>query len=321
MAKIDRYTGNLQPFGSNATGTERTVFGDTVQSDTLDGNITADFLLGWEKVAGAKPPKQWFNGAMYTTTQLIAYLHQMGVPEYDAAQEYPINAFANVGGVIYKSLVNSNIGNTPASSPAQWEDILAAAISDVAPNPAVTITGTANALIATPDGTAGALVDGLRIRGRAIADNNTAPRTTLNYNGTGPKTVTDVKAVGQLKTGLMYEFVYNGTTTEWEIDGAVGHGQVWRDETANRVNNVSYKNTSHRPIQAAIEYRIESPGDVAFTTTAFVNGIPVKAQTHWAPGVGYSQKNEITVPAGASYRFQCAASNNSGSIIKWYELK
>lgn len=214
MAKIDRYTGNLQPFGSNATGTERTVFGDTVQSDTLDGNITADFLLGWEKLAGAKPPKQWFNGAMYTTTQLIAYLHQMGVPEYDAAQEYPINAFANVGGVIYKSLVNSNIGNTPASSPAEWEDILDAAISDLAPNPAVTITGTANALIATPDGTAGALVDGLRIRGR-VPNSNTAV-ATLDYNGTGPLAISN-SSTGFLKTGLNYEFEYTSSSNDWQI--------------------------------------------------------------------------------------------------------
>jgi len=44
MAKINRYNGDLKAFASQAQGTERTVFGDTVQSDTLDANITADWL-------------------------------------------------------------------------------------------------------------------------------------------------------------------------------------------------------------------------------------------------------------------------------------
>jgi len=47
MAKIDRYNGNLEAFAADALSTERTIFGDTAQSNTLDANITADFLRGW----------------------------------------------------------------------------------------------------------------------------------------------------------------------------------------------------------------------------------------------------------------------------------
>ena len=89
MAKIDRYSGNMEAFAADALSTERTIFGDTAQSDTLDANITADFLRGWGVVGvNENPTKQDFNGLAFTLGQLIAYLHQRGVPEWNAAQEY-----------------------------------------------------------------------------------------------------------------------------------------------------------------------------------------------------------------------------------------
>jgi len=89
MAKIDRYNGNMAAFAADALSTERTIFGDTTQSDTLDANITADFLRGWGVVGvNENPTKQDFNGLAFTLGQLIAYLHQRGVPEWNTAQEY-----------------------------------------------------------------------------------------------------------------------------------------------------------------------------------------------------------------------------------------
>jgi len=89
MAKIDRYNGNLKAFASDATGTERTIFGDTAQSDELDANITADLLRGWGVVGPTfNPTKQDFNGLGFTLGQLIAYLHQQGIPEWNTSQEY-----------------------------------------------------------------------------------------------------------------------------------------------------------------------------------------------------------------------------------------
>jgi len=89
MAKIDRYNGNLKAFASEATGNERTIFGDTAQSDTLDANITLDLLRGWGVIGvDSNPTKQHFNGLAFTLGQLISYLHQRGVPEWNTAQEY-----------------------------------------------------------------------------------------------------------------------------------------------------------------------------------------------------------------------------------------
>ena len=89
MAKIDRYNGNVRAFAADSLGTERTVFGATTQSDTLDGNITLDLLRGWGVVGvNENPTKQDFNGLAFTLGQLLAYLHQRGVPEWNSAQEY-----------------------------------------------------------------------------------------------------------------------------------------------------------------------------------------------------------------------------------------
>lgn len=127
MANLNRYAGNLLPFASNSTGTNRTVFGGITQSDDIDDNITSDFLLGWEIVsAAAAPTKQDFNALGYTTSLLVAYLYQKGIPEWEAAQEYHIDTRQigdkSVGsdGFVYSSLVDTNVGNDPVGDLTNW---------------------------------------------------------------------------------------------------------------------------------------------------------------------------------------------------------
>jgi hypothetical protein len=125
MSKINRYNGNLKPFAGDSTGTNRTVFNDVTQSDTLDDNLSADFFKGWELVlANESPTKQDFNALGFTYGQLLAYLHQTGVAEYNEFQEYNIGSIANVEGVLYKSKVDLNIGNSPVSDNINWKNIL-----------------------------------------------------------------------------------------------------------------------------------------------------------------------------------------------------
>lgn len=123
MAKITRYDGNLQAFASQSIGTERTIFGEITQANDLTSQINADFLRGWAIVGPAdQPTLQDFNGAMYTHGQFLAYLHQVGVPGYHAEQEYQSGGITVSGGVIYISLQDVNVGNTPASSPLWWKE-------------------------------------------------------------------------------------------------------------------------------------------------------------------------------------------------------
>jgi len=128
MSKIERYTGNLAAAASDAIGTERTVFGDVAQSDTLDDNINADLLRGWGIVGvNENPTKQDFNALAFTATQLIAYIHQMGVPEWDNAQEFNIDSFTNRNGILFRSKTDANIGNDPETDDGtNWSGLDAA---------------------------------------------------------------------------------------------------------------------------------------------------------------------------------------------------
>lgn len=121
MAKITRYNGNLEAPASAALGTERTIFGTGAQSDDLTDQFNAFLLRGWGIVGPSdQPTLQDFNAMGFTLGQIHAYLHQMGVAEYNALQEYHTGSFTNVAGVLYVSRVDDNVGNPPASSPVQW---------------------------------------------------------------------------------------------------------------------------------------------------------------------------------------------------------
>ncbi|EPE7796059.1 hypothetical protein WFJ88_20120 [Yersinia enterocolitica] len=125
MSKIERYAGNLRAFGSNAQGLERTLFGETTQADDLTSQVTSSFLRGWGIVGPSENPSmEDFNAAMYTMSQFIAYQHQMGIPEWDALQEYYSGSICVRNGEAYLSLVDSNIGSAPPS--AKWTSVLTA---------------------------------------------------------------------------------------------------------------------------------------------------------------------------------------------------
>ncbi|MEH4798342.1 hypothetical protein PO472_05760 [Atlantibacter hermannii] len=123
MSKIERYAGNLRAFGSNAQGLERTLFGETTQADDLTSQVTAAFLRGWGIVGPSENPSlEDFNAAMYAMSQFIAYQHQMGIPEWDATQEYYTGSLCVHDGETYSSLVDDNIGSIPPS--AKWTPVL-----------------------------------------------------------------------------------------------------------------------------------------------------------------------------------------------------
>ncbi|HHH1243157.1 TPA: hypothetical protein ACPZRO_001331, partial [Yersinia enterocolitica] len=125
MSKIDRYTGNLRAFGSNAQGLERTLFGETTQADDLTSQVTNSFLRGWGIVGPSENPSmEDFNAAMYTMSQFIAYQHQMGVPEWDSRQEYYVGSICVHDGDSYISLADGNTNSQPPS--AKWTTILTA---------------------------------------------------------------------------------------------------------------------------------------------------------------------------------------------------
>lgn len=121
---LTRFNGNVVPFASESTTDNRTVFGDVVQADDIDSNLNADFKKGWEIVGlNDNPTKQDFNAMGYTLGALTSYLYQMGIAEYNASQEYKLNAVCiGTDGTIYQSLVDANIGNA-LNDVSKWKNI------------------------------------------------------------------------------------------------------------------------------------------------------------------------------------------------------
>ena len=123
MAKIDRYGGNLEAFASEAIGQERTVFGTETFDDSLTAQINALFRRGWGIVAPADAPKlQDFNALGYTTTQVLAYLHQMGIAEWNAGQLYYTDSATIHNGRIWIAQIDE-----PTEEPGvgtEWQSVL-----------------------------------------------------------------------------------------------------------------------------------------------------------------------------------------------------
>jgi hypothetical protein len=111
MSKIDRFGGNLEAFASDSLSGERTLFGEATAADDLTSQVTDKFKRGWAIVGpNDAPTLQDFNALGYTLSQLLAYLHQMGVPEWSATQEYQINSIAQFGGLLYKCKTANHVG-------------------------------------------------------------------------------------------------------------------------------------------------------------------------------------------------------------------
>lgn len=123
---FNRFNGNVVPFASDATGTNRTIFGDITQSDNIDDNLNGDFKLGWEIVGiNDNPTKQDFNALAFTISNLVAYLYQQGLATWNTAQEYFVGSYAI--GSDYKLYVSNtgtsgtpNIGNNPTTDTINW---------------------------------------------------------------------------------------------------------------------------------------------------------------------------------------------------------
>ena len=75
-------------------------------------------------IGNKSPTWQDLNGILLVLSQQIAYLAERGIPEYDAGTTYNTNDVCRIGRVIYTSNVDANLGNNPATSSAQWANLL-----------------------------------------------------------------------------------------------------------------------------------------------------------------------------------------------------
>jgi len=251
MAKIDRYNGNLEAFAADALSTERTIFGDTAQSDTLDDNITTDFLRGWGLVGvNENPTKQDFNGLGFTLGQLISYLHQRGIAEWNTAQEYFDGSVVTTDVGIYRLKVGGDGSSDPdTDGGSNWELAPTRAEVDDKADKDTTYTETEvnNLLNAKADQDTTYTETEVNNLLNAKADQATT------YTETEVDDLLDDKAAisGQTFSGDISAPNLSGTNTG---DGAlsIGVGQTWQDMTSSRVSGVTYTNSTGKPITAAV---------------------------------------------------------------------
>lgn len=202
MTKIIRPDADVLAFGSQAQSGERTVFGnESLVSDDLTDNLNADYFRGWfaglDPVNGF-PPMEYFNGQIFTTSQLISYFFQMGTPEWNINQFYPKNARSiDSAGIEWKAL-QDNTGQAQVEG-AYWTDVTTVIIPDASTTVKGIVELATGAEAAAGTDTERAIVPStLRSGLNAIGS---APiygaRTWGNVNGTG---VVSIRASGNVSS-------------------------------------------------------------------------------------------------------------------------
>ena len=134
MAKITRKTAII--FASGSANTDMEQFGSKVQTGTP--NYTNDpaviqelsaWTTGWSAAlvaSNSSEYKQDRNAVDYVMSYQVAYILEMGIPEWDSGTTYYTNSIVQYGGIFYISLVDANLGNTPpAASNTYWRNLMA----------------------------------------------------------------------------------------------------------------------------------------------------------------------------------------------------
>jgi hypothetical protein len=132
MSKITRVLQKL--FGDSGPSSDFGVFGSkaagnptyskdpaTIQAETEFSEGLGGAVFGTDEVTEIED----LNALFLLLFRQLAYIFQSGIPEYEGGTTYYIGSFCQVAGVIYKSLIDDNTGNAPASNPAKWTNPLA----------------------------------------------------------------------------------------------------------------------------------------------------------------------------------------------------
>jgi len=272
----------------------------------LTSQVTADFKLGWQIVGPSDQPSlQDFNGAMYTHGQLLAYLHQAGVPEYQAAQEFFIDSVTQYAGIIYISLTAGNIGNQPNVSPSNWVNPLALKANLASPTFTGTVGGITKAMVGLGN------VDNTADSAKPVS---TAQQTALNlkanlvnptFTGTVTGTSFEIGSVSGTAGDAFVDFHSGAIPTDYDVriisplgtgTGALGGGRL-----------VIVAGSLQLPVNTTGATQLPGTNNTQLATTAFV-GAAVAANP--SIGVGQTWQN-LT----ASRAVEVTYTNSTGTPI------
>lgn len=114
---VDGTSGYFGQFGSKAAASP------TNTKDPTAMQSLAAFTNGLQSavLAGNIPCLEDMNSLFFLAFRQLAYIFEQGVADYDATTEYNTGGLVKVGAALYRSIADTNAGNTPASSPTKWE--------------------------------------------------------------------------------------------------------------------------------------------------------------------------------------------------------
>ncbi len=332
MAKITRLDANVLAFASAALANERTVFGDVTESDTLDDNVTADFFRGWGIVGpNDEPTREDFNGLGFTLGQFIAYLHQVGVAEWNGNQEYHQNSLANESGVLYLCLTNSHTSVTaPSADAVNWSPLVTALKTpydnSTSGLTADTVQDALDELVSDFVSPLDFGIGGFSVQSDdwdAIVENG------IYTNGSNTSATGIPEALNQLQmihmgstigngvqiakrvvTGSLWVRTRNsGIWSGWVNHTPIGEGQTWQDVSGSRVANTIYTNTTGRSIQVIIILDSTGSAQSPEVSEDGISWVTVGRRSSTSLSA-----NTFTVPNGYQYR-------SIGGILNWVELR
>jgi hypothetical protein len=90
--------------------------GDKVQPSN------AELQVGWP-LSSVPPARQRFNWILNYLANAVRYFSRRGIPDYDVAETYMTgDRIIGDDGKTYRSLIDTNLAQTPSTSPTKWEE-------------------------------------------------------------------------------------------------------------------------------------------------------------------------------------------------------
>jgi hypothetical protein len=281
------------------------------------------------------PTKQDFNGLAFTLGQLLAYLHQRGVPEWNSAQEYYQGSVVTTLAGVYR-LLNGGDGSVDPDTDAgaNWElaptrtevDLLApidAPVFTGVPEADTAAFGTSTKQIATTEFVSQALA-GIPLTGTTTFTNSTNNIALTGIGSIGLEIGDVVQVTGTASNNKLFtvevitdsgNVIVNqahagGTTTKSLVDETVsatvtlvakwfnaplGLGQGWVNVTSSRTTGVVETNNTKRSISVFLK----SPGSEGEGGRIEVDG----NYFDWQADGASEEAGTAFVPEGSTYEY------------------
>ena len=259
-------------------------------SDAKDGEIVEfpNVKRGWgvTENLGFIPPMEYFNAAFNRVDKSLAYQLQRGVGEWDKDMEYPIGAVVSLNGVIYIAK-SQNINKKPSENKEIWHVI---ANKEWCEQTFLNKDDKIDAYNKTESDEKFALKDDLPELATETKTGITKLKNIINAKQTDAA-VTEKALV---------DFVQSHTPP------ALGVAQSWSDVTSSRDTNITYTNSTDKPIMIMISGEPNMEGDLFI----FVNG--VKIFTQELDSMAETSISFI-VPPKATYRAEAYYGNGGSS--------